>query len=49
MIQEFIIYILLAGASSYIAYRIYGSIKKKQACDKCVLMEAAKTKNDNKH
>jgi hypothetical protein len=42
MTQEIIIYILLAFASAYVLYRVYGSIKKKQACDKCGLMEAAK-------
>ncbi|MGZ4034790.1 MAG: FeoB-associated Cys-rich membrane protein [Bacteroidia bacterium] len=42
MIQEFIVYILLAFASAYVVYRVYKSIKKKQACDKCGLMEAAK-------
>ena len=45
MIQEIIIYILLALASTYVGYRIYGSIKKKQACDNCGLMEAAKKAN----
>ncbi|MBL0328871.1 MAG: hypothetical protein IPP64_05500 [Bacteroidetes bacterium] len=42
MIQQLIIYILLALATSYVGYRIYGSIRKKQACGKCVLMEEAK-------
>ena len=42
MIQEVIVYILLIFASYYIGSRLYGSIKKKQACGKCVLMEAAK-------
>lgn len=42
MIQEIIVYILLVIATTYVGYRIYGSIKKKQACDKCVLMDAAK-------
>lgn len=42
MFQQIVIYIVLALAFFYVAYRIYGSIKKKQACGKCVLMEAAK-------
>jgi hypothetical protein len=42
MIQEIITYLLLTLASAYVGYRIYSSIKKKQACDKCGLMEAAK-------
>ena len=42
MIQEIIVYILLALAVVYVGYRIYSSIKKKQACDKCALMDAAK-------
>ncbi|CAN5477533.1 hypothetical protein BH10BAC1_BH10BAC1_01370 [soil metagenome] len=45
MIQELIIYILLASALAYVGYRIYGSIKKKQACGKCVLMDEAKKAN----
>ncbi len=42
MIQETIVYILLAAAAAYVGYRIYGSVKKKQACGKCVLMDEAK-------
>lgn len=42
MIQELIIYILLALATTYVGYRIYSSIKKKQACGKCVLIDEAK-------
>ena len=42
MIQEILIYIILAFSLAYVGYRIYGSIKRKQACDKCGLMEAAK-------
>ena len=42
MIQEILIYVLLATALAYVGYRIYDSIKKKHACDKCGLMEAAK-------
>jgi hypothetical protein len=42
MIQQIIIYILLTAAVGYVAYRIYSSIKKKHACDKCALMDAAK-------
>ncbi|MCX6295971.1 MAG: FeoB-associated Cys-rich membrane protein [Bacteroidetes bacterium] len=41
MIQQIFVYILLALASTYVGYRIYKSIKKKQACGKCALMEAA--------
>lgn len=44
MIQQIIIYFLLALASVYVGYRIYGSIKKKQACGKCALMEAVQKK-----
>jgi hypothetical protein len=42
MIQEIIVYTLLAGACTYVGYRFYAALKKKQACDKCALMEAAK-------
>jgi hypothetical protein len=42
MIQEVIVYILLILACYYIGKRIYKSIKKKEACGKCILMEAAK-------
>ncbi len=42
MIQQIAIYIILALATSYVGYRIYGSLKKKQACEKCALMDAAK-------
>jgi len=42
MIQQLIIYILLALATAYVGYRIYSSVKKKQACGKCVLMDEAK-------
>lgn len=48
MVQDLAIYILLAIASAYMVYRIYGSIKKKRACDKCALMEAAKKGNNSK-
>lgn len=48
MIQQLIIYILLALATTYVGYRFYSSIKKKQACDKCGLMEAAKKANQLK-
>lgn len=40
MIQNLAIYLLLTIASAYMIYRIYGSIKKKKACDKCELMQA---------
>jgi hypothetical protein len=42
MIQEVIVYILLALATAYVGKRIYDSIKKKQACAKCALMDIAK-------
>lgn len=42
MIQEVIVYILLTLATAYVGYRIYSSIKVKQACAKCALMDAAK-------
>jgi hypothetical protein len=42
MIQQIITYLLVLSALAYVTYRIYGSIKKKQACGKCELMKAAK-------
>jgi hypothetical protein len=42
MIQQIILFIVLGVAVIYIGYRVYISIKKQQACDKCVLMDAAK-------
>lgn len=42
MIQQVIVYILLALATAYVVFRIYSSIKVKQACAKCALMDAAK-------
>jgi hypothetical protein len=42
MLQQLIIYIALTLSLVYVGFRIYGSIKKKQACDKCALMNAAK-------
>ncbi len=42
MTQELAVYILLTLALAYVVYRIYGSIKKQQACDKCELMKVAK-------
>jgi hypothetical protein len=42
MIQTILVYIILAAACLYVGNRIYSSIKKKQACDKCELMKAAK-------
>lgn len=42
MIQQIAIYIVLAFALAYVFSRIYKSIKKKQACGKCVLMDEAK-------
>jgi len=45
MIQEIIVYVLLALATAYVGKRIYSSIKKKQACDTCALMDAAKKTN----
>jgi hypothetical protein len=47
MIQQIIVYGLLVLALIYVGYRLYGSIKKKQACGKCALMEAAQ-KNASK-
>jgi hypothetical protein len=41
MLQSIIVYILLTGACSYVGYRFYAALKKKQACGKCALMEAA--------
>jgi predicted negative regulator of RcsB-dependent stress response len=42
MMQQIIIYIVLILALAYVGYRIYSSIKKKQACEKCELMKAVK-------
>jgi hypothetical protein len=42
MVQQVIIYIILLLACFYVGYRFYSSIKKKAACDKCGLMQAAK-------
>ena len=42
MTQELASYILLLLAIVYVGRRIYNSIKKKNACDKCALMEATK-------
>lgn len=42
MIQEIIIYVLLALASGYVIYHGYESLKKHKACGKCELMKAAK-------
>ena len=41
MLQQLIIYIILALACFYVGYRFYRSVRKKQACDKCGLMQAA--------
>jgi hypothetical protein len=43
MVQQIITYTILSLACFYVGFRFYKSIKKKQACDKCGLMEAAKT------
>jgi hypothetical protein len=43
MIQQAVIYLILSGAVAYTGFRLYSSLKKKQACGKCVLMKAAKT------
>lgn len=42
MIQQVIVYLILILAIAYVGYRFYLSIKKKQACEKCELMKAAK-------
>ena len=42
MIQQIIVYILLALAIVYVGFRIYNNVKAKQACAKCALMDAAK-------
>ena len=42
MIQEIIMYVILAIATAYVVFRIYQSVKKKSACEKCALMDAAK-------
>jgi hypothetical protein len=42
MLQQAATYILLFSAISYVVYRFYSMIKKKEACDKCGLMQAAK-------
>ncbi len=42
MAQEITSYIILFIAFFYIGKRIYSSIRKKDACSKCALMDAAK-------
>lgn len=42
MLQEIIVYTILAVAVGYVGYRFYGNMKKQSACGKCALMEAAK-------
>lgn len=42
MFEQIIIYGILVLAFIYVAYRIYGSVKKKQACSKCALMKTEK-------
>lgn len=42
MIQEIITYILLVLACAYLSYIIYKSLKKKNACGSCAIMNAAK-------
>lgn len=42
MFQQVSIYILLSAAVVYVCNRVYSSVKKKKACDKCELMKAAK-------
>jgi hypothetical protein len=42
MIQEIITYTLLVLACVYLFYRMYTSLKKKNACGSCALMKAAK-------
>ena len=42
MFQELGVGVLIIIALTYVVYRLYGSIKKKQACDKCELMQAVK-------
>jgi uncharacterized membrane protein YebE (DUF533 family) len=41
MTQELVIYMLITIALAYVAYRIYNSFKKNQACGKCELMKVA--------
>jgi hypothetical protein len=48
MIQTILTYLLVILATGYVGYRIYSSIKKQKACDKCGLMEAAKKANASK-
>jgi hypothetical protein len=43
MLQQIIIYIILAAAAAYVVYRIYSSVRKKE-CDKCALKEAVSKK-----
>lgn len=42
MLQQAAVYLILSGAIAYVSFRVYSSVKKKQACDKCELMKAAK-------
>ena len=44
MLQQLIVYTALIGALGYVFYRMYLSIKKQQACNKCALMDATQHK-----
>ncbi|MDF2438481.1 MAG: hypothetical protein K0Q95_2857 [Bacteroidota bacterium] len=48
MLQHAFTYLILSAAIAYVGFRFYASIKKKQACDKCELMKAAKQNQKNK-
>jgi hypothetical protein len=45
MVQQIITYIILLLACIYVGVRFYSTIKKKEACGKCGLMQAAKENN----
>jgi CRISPR/Cas system-associated protein Cas5 (RAMP superfamily) len=44
MLQQLIVYTALIGALGYVVYRIYLSVKKQQACNKCALMDVSQHK-----
>jgi len=48
MLQSIITLLLVVISAGYVSYRLYSSVKKKKACDKCALMDAAKKAQENK-
>lgn len=47
MLEQIAILIIVFAAAGYVVYRIYASIQKKKACDKCELMKAATNNKKN--